>query len=43
LGSEHPDTATSYHNLGVLYKNMGKNQAAEEYYLKALRIREKVK
>ncbi len=39
----HTDTAISYNNLGLLYYNMGKYQQAEEYYIKSLKIREKVR
>ncbi len=42
LGLEHLDTAISYTNLGDLYREIGKNQQAEEYFLRCLKIREKV-
>ncbi len=42
LGTEHPDTATSYNNIGVVYKSMGDYDKALEYYGKALAICEKV-
>src|SRR5205807_9121522 len=41
LGPEHPDTATSLNNLGVLYQMMGEYKKAEPYYERALKIREK--
>ena len=41
LGTEHPDTATSYNNIGIVYKDRGDYDAALEYYNKALAIREK--
>jgi hypothetical protein len=42
FGLEHTSTATSYNNLGSLYKDMGKIEQAEEYYLRCLKINEKV-
>ena len=42
LGMEHPDTATSYNNIGLVYHNQGDYPKALEYYTKALAIREKV-
>ncbi len=42
LGEEHLETITSYNNLGVLYSNLGKYEEAHIFYLKALKIREKV-
>ena len=42
LGDYHPDTATTYNNLGILYKNIGEYDKALDYYLKALAIKEKV-
>eukprot|EP01022_Parablepharisma_sp_SALTPOND_P013505 TRINITY_DN1811_c0_g1_i8.p2 TRINITY_DN1811_c0_g1~~TRINITY_DN1811_c0_g1_i8.p2 ORF type:complete len:145 (-),score=15.17 TRINITY_DN1811_c0_g1_i8:228-662(-) len=42
LGVEHPDTATSYNNIGFVYDNMGDYKKALEYYLKSVNIREKV-
>lgn len=42
LGEEHPDIATSYNNLAVMYYNQGKYKEAKELYKKALQIREKV-
>ena len=42
LGTEHPDTATSYNNIGGVYNHMGDYDKALEYYGKALAIREKV-
>ena len=41
LGKEHPYTATSYENLGDIYKNIGEYSKAMEYYKKTLLIREK--
>ena len=41
-GLEHPDTATSYNNIGVVYDDKGDYDTALECYLKALAIREKV-
>ena len=42
LGEEHPDTATSYNNLGVVYARQGEYKKAEELYKKALEIRERI-
>jgi CHAT domain-containing protein/Flp pilus assembly protein TadD len=42
LGSEHPDTATSLNNLGLLYKAMHEYARAEPLLQEALRIRQKV-
>jgi len=42
LGSEHPDTAISYNNIGRAYSKHGAYDKALEWYLKALKIREKV-
>lgn len=39
LGGNHPATASSYNNLGVLYDEQGKYKEAEELYKKALTIR----
>ncbi len=38
---EHPDMAKSYSNLGGLYRMLEQTNLAEEYYLKALKIRAK--
>ena len=40
-GKEHPDTATSYNNIGIVYHDKGDYDKAFEYYLKAKEIREK--
>ena len=42
LGSEHPDTATTYNNMAVVYDVQGDYEKALEYYGKALAIRERV-
>ena len=42
LGEEHPDTATSYNNIGSIYNNMGDNKKALEYYELSLNIRKKI-
>jgi tetratricopeptide (TPR) repeat protein len=39
---EHPSTATSYNNLANLYQSMGAYEKAEPFYLKALKISEKI-
>jgi CHAT domain-containing protein/Tfp pilus assembly protein PilF len=41
LGQEHPDTATSLHNLARLYDETGDYAKAEPLYRRALAIREK--
>ena len=41
LGSEHPSTAASYNNIGLVYDNLGDYDKALKYYLKALAICEK--
>ena len=40
-GKEHPDTAISYNNIGVVYINRGDYDKALEYFKQALEIREK--
>ena len=42
LGLEHPDTASSYNNIGAVYRSMGDYLKALEYYQKDLQICEKV-
>jgi tetratricopeptide (TPR) repeat protein len=41
LPANHPDLATSYNNIGVVYKNMGEYSKALSYYEKALEIQQK--
>ena len=41
-GTEHPDTAYSYNNIGIVYKDLSEYEKALEYHLKALKIKEKV-
>ena len=41
-GTDHADTATSYNNIGLVYKTQGDYEHALEYYKKALVIDEKV-
>jgi tetratricopeptide (TPR) repeat protein len=41
-GKEHANTATSYNNIGALYKSQGNYTKALEYYEKALDIKERV-
>lgn len=38
LGEQHPDVATSIHNLANLYYSQGKYEQAEPLYLQALSI-----
>ena len=42
LGKEHPDTATTYYNLGYLYHCQVKYNQALDYYKKSYVIRKKV-
>jgi tetratricopeptide (TPR) repeat protein len=42
LGKEHPNTATSYNNIGTTYHYLGNHPKALEYYFKDLAISEKV-
>lgn len=42
LGPEHPDTARSLYNLGLLYQAVGSPDRAETFYQRSLHIREKV-
>ena len=40
LGTEHPSTATTYSNLGILYLNWGKPEEAIPWLRRALKVRE---
>ena len=42
LGTEHPDTATDYNNLGYLLQAQGDLAGARPVYERALAIRERV-
>ena len=42
LRVEHPDTATTYNNLAILYLNTKKYDLAYDYMKKAVDIRQKV-
>ena len=42
LGTEHPDTATSYNNIAMVYHYQGDYANALEWHWKALAVREKV-
>ncbi|MDR0917938.1 MAG: DUF2225 domain-containing protein [Oscillospiraceae bacterium] len=42
FGKNHPDTATSYNDIGVVYKDKGDYEKALEYFFKALKIQKKV-
>ena len=42
LGTEHPNTASSYNNIGLVYNEKGDYGKALEYYFKDLAISEKV-
>lgn len=41
-GQEHPDTATAYHDIGEIYRNLCNFPVAFEYQRKALEIRQKL-
>ncbi|KAB8318275.1 tetratricopeptide repeat protein, partial [Tolypothrix campylonemoides VB511288] len=41
LGEEHPDVASSYNNLALLYSSQGRYTEAEPLLLKALEIAER--
>ncbi len=38
LGTEHPDTAMSYHNLVGIYDSQGEYKTALTYYLKSYKV-----
>ena len=40
LGKNHPDVASSYNKIGVLYHGMDDNDKALEYYTKSLSIKQ---
>ena len=42
MGENHPHTANSYNNIGVVYKNLGDYDKALEYHNKALEIRKDI-
>ena len=42
MGENHPDTAISYNNIGVVYNNLGDYDKALEYYFKGLEIRKEI-
>jgi len=42
LGKDHPDTATTYHNIALLHQYQRNDKEALEWYKKALDIRERV-
>ena len=42
FGPEHPDTASTYNNIGVVYDEMGEHEKALEFYNKNLDIDIKV-
>ena len=39
LGPEHVDVAASYNNLGIVYRNLGDFQQAQDSHARALDIR----
>lgn len=41
LGKDHPDTASSCNNIGIVYANKGDYEQAEKWYRKALGMRER--
>ena len=42
VGHEHPDVASSKHNLGLVHKEMGKLSEAKQLFTEAAEIRRKV-
>lgn len=42
LREKHPDTASSYNNIGVVYDELGDYDKALKYYNKALEIRKDI-
>ena len=42
LGKDHPDTVTTYNNIGVIYYDMGDYASALEWYQKARKVFESV-
>ena len=42
LGKEHPDTAISYNNMGLIYADTGDKHQAISWFQKALEINEKM-
>ena len=42
LGEEHPDTASSYNNIGNTYHKIGDYKRAIEYHELSLMIRKKI-
>jgi tetratricopeptide (TPR) repeat protein len=42
LGKNHPDTANSYNNIGLVYCYLSDYDKALEHYLKSLEIQENV-
>ena len=42
LGTDHPDTATTYNNIGEVYRAQGDYASALEWYQKALRVKERI-
>ena len=39
LGGEHSNVATSYNNIGMVWKSKGNNEKALEYYILSAQIR----
>ena len=42
LGNEHPDTASTYNDIAVVYSSQGDYSKALEWYYRALAVREKM-
>jgi len=38
LGADHPDTALTVNNLGVLLQSLGRNDEARELFTRALQV-----
>ncbi len=39
MGANHPDVATSYHNLGLIFDSKGNYERSIEFHEKSLKIR----
>ena len=42
LGEQHPNTVSTYNNLGGVYQAQGDYEKAMEFYQKAMEIKEQV-
>jgi len=39
LGAEHPETATTYYNMAIVYQDQGENKTALKWFLKCYKVR----